>query len=71
MLRLVNGFLHGFEKLIFHVVVHVGDKVVHNVFGFLDLAEIVFELDIFHHVGLFKDGIGGFDNVLNVLLHIF
>jgi hypothetical protein len=50
VLRLINGFLHGLQKLVLHVVVHVGHKVVHDVLGLLYLAQVVLELDVLHHV---------------------
>ena len=54
MLGLIDSLLHGLEELIFHIEVHIGDKVVDNILGFLDLGQVVFELDVFHHVSFLK-----------------
>ena len=70
VLCFINGFLHGFEKFLLHIKVHISNEIFNNVLWFLNLCKIIFKLDIFHHISLLKDRIGWFHDIFEMFFHI-
>lgn len=57
ILSFIDSLLHRFQKLFFHIEVHIRNEVINYILRLFNLGQIIFEFDIFHHISLLKNRI--------------